>query len=73
LRRRSRPAPRTAAAPCARAAEKRQRAEENVRHAQRELEAAIVDAHRAGESYSAIGRVLGISRQRVAQIVERAK
>lgn len=36
-----------------------------------ELWRTVREAHKAGESYSAIGRLLGISRQRVAQIVER--
>jgi hypothetical protein len=46
------------------------RAERAMREAQRELEAAIRAAHAAGESYSAIGRIVGVTRQRIAQIVE---
>ena len=41
-----------------------------MREAQRELEDSIRAARAAGESYSAIGRVVGVTRQRIAQIVE---
>jgi hypothetical protein len=53
------------------ATRKVQRAEENLRQSRRELHEAMRAAHAAGISYSAIGRVVGVSRQRVAQIVER--
>lgn len=56
----------------ARAVAARDRAEDGLRQARRDLERAIVTAYQAGESYSAIGRVVGITRQRVAQIVEGA-
>jgi hypothetical protein len=51
--------------------DRRNRAEQALRDAQRELEVAIRAAHASGESLSAIGRVAGVSRQRVAQIVGR--
>jgi DNA invertase Pin-like site-specific DNA recombinase len=37
--------------------------------ARRELHRAVREAHAGGHSYAAIARVLGISRQRVAEIV----
>ena len=51
------------------AVEKRARAEHALRAAQRELEAAIREAHVAGVSYTDIGRASGVTRQRIAQIV----
>jgi DNA-directed RNA polymerase specialized sigma24 family protein len=43
--------------------------EASVADARRELRAALVAAHDGGWSYAAIGRVLGISRQRVAALL----
>jgi hypothetical protein len=47
----------------------RERARDRLREVQREYEQAVRDAYDAGESLSAIGRVLGVTRQRVKQIV----
>jgi DNA-directed RNA polymerase specialized sigma24 family protein len=55
----------------ARAATKTRRAEEAVRAARAELRAAVVQAREAGESLSAIARVVGVTRQRVNQIIGR--
>ncbi len=51
---------------------------EAVREAEDELEAtrkqlrrALASAHQAGASYSLLGRLTGLSRQRVAQLVDR--
>jgi DNA-directed RNA polymerase sigma subunit (sigma70/sigma32) len=54
-----------------RASAKVQRAEENVRAARSELRAAILAARKDGESLAAIARALGVSRQRVSQLLER--
>jgi DNA-directed RNA polymerase sigma subunit (sigma70/sigma32) len=54
-----------------RAAAKVDRAEESVRKARRELRAAIAAARTEGESLAAIARALGVSRQRVSQLLER--
>jgi DNA invertase Pin-like site-specific DNA recombinase len=55
----------------ARAAAKARRAEDAVRAARAELRAAVVQAREAGESLSAIARVVGVTRQRVNQIIGR--
>jgi hypothetical protein len=55
----------------ARAAAKARRAEDAVRAARAELRAAVVAAREAGESLSAIARVVGVTRQRVNQIIGR--
>ena len=55
----------------ARAAAKARRAEDAVRAARAELRAAIVSAKEAGESLTAIARVVGVTRQRVNQIIRR--
>lgn len=52
-----------------RAAAKASRAEENLRAARAELHAAIVTAREAGESLTAIARVVGVTRQRIKQII----
>jgi predicted XRE-type DNA-binding protein len=54
-----------------RAAAKVKTAEENVRRARRELRAAIAAARKNGESQAAIARALGVTRQRVSQLLER--
>jgi DNA-binding MarR family transcriptional regulator len=54
-----------------RAAAKVHRAEESVRIARRELRAAIAAARNDGESMAAIARALGVTRQRVSQLLER--
>jgi DNA-binding MarR family transcriptional regulator len=54
-----------------RAAAKVQRAEQTVREARRELRAAIAAARNEGESMAAIARALGVTRQRVSQLLER--
>jgi DNA-directed RNA polymerase sigma subunit (sigma70/sigma32) len=54
-----------------RAAAKAHRAEESVRIARQELRAAIVSAREEGETLAAIARTLGVSRQRVSQLLER--
>jgi DNA-directed RNA polymerase sigma subunit (sigma70/sigma32) len=53
----------------ARAAAKARRAEDAVRAARAELRAAIVAAREAGESLTAIARVVGVTRQRIKQII----
>jgi DNA-directed RNA polymerase specialized sigma24 family protein len=55
----------------ARATTKARRAEDAVRAARAELRAAIVAAREAGESLSAIARVVGVTRQRIKQIIGR--
>jgi DNA-directed RNA polymerase specialized sigma24 family protein len=45
--------------------------EASVMEARRELREALIAAHEGGWSYAAIGRVLGISRQRVAELISR--
>lgn len=54
-----------------RASAKVHRAEESVRAARSELREAIVSARKDGESLAAIARVLGVTRQRVSQLLER--
>ena len=54
-----------------RASAKVHRAEESVKAARRELRAAILSARRDGESLAAIARALGVTRQRVSQLLER--
>ena len=54
----------------ARAAAKVQNAEEALRAARRELREAIVAAIEAGESQVAIARAVGVSRQRIKQILQ---
>ncbi|HEX5583733.1 hypothetical protein [Gaiella sp.] len=44
-------------------------AEQLVDEARESFRAALTDAHRAGVSYAMLGRLLGLSRQRVARIV----
>jgi DNA-directed RNA polymerase sigma subunit (sigma70/sigma32) len=52
----------------ARAAMKVRRAEESLRRARAELRAAIMEARENGETFAAIARTLGVTRQRVKQI-----
>jgi DNA-directed RNA polymerase sigma subunit (sigma70/sigma32) len=54
-----------------RASAKVQRAEEGVRAARKELREAILAARENGESLAAIARELGVTRQRVSQLLER--
>jgi hypothetical protein len=51
-----------------RAAERLRRTEQAEKQAREELTAAILEARRAGESLSAIGRAAGISRQWVSRL-----
>jgi DNA-directed RNA polymerase sigma subunit (sigma70/sigma32) len=51
------------------AAAKTRHAENAVRAARAELRAAIVAAREAGESLTAIARVVGVTRQRIKQII----
>jgi DNA-directed RNA polymerase sigma subunit (sigma70/sigma32) len=53
----------------ARAATKVRRTEEALRRAREDLRQAIVAAHDGGETLAAIARTLGVTRQRVKQIV----
>jgi DNA-directed RNA polymerase specialized sigma24 family protein len=53
----------------ARAATKVRRAEEALRRARKELRDAIIAARNDGETFAAIARTLGVTRQRVKQIV----
>jgi DNA-directed RNA polymerase sigma subunit (sigma70/sigma32) len=52
-----------------RATAKARRAEDAVRVARAELRAAIIAAREAGESLSAIAHVVGVTRQRIRQII----
>jgi flagellar hook-basal body complex protein FliE len=52
-----------------RAALKASRAEEDLRAARAELHNAIVAARKAGESLTAIANVVGVTRQRIKQII----
>jgi hypothetical protein len=54
-----------------RAAVKARRAEDAVRAARAELRAAIIAAREAGESLTAIAHVVGVTRQRIRQIIGR--
>ena len=63
-------------APLARVAHARartQKLERDLSAARNELRDAIIDAREAGESFTAIARVLGVSRQRVTEVVERGR
>lgn len=52
-------------------ARERIRAEEaDLAAARREFRAALVAAHEGGHSYTAIGRALGVTRQRVAEMIQ---
>ena len=53
-----------------RAATKVRRSEGTLREARGELRSAIVTARQAGETLTAIARVLGVSRQRVKQLLD---
>jgi DNA-directed RNA polymerase specialized sigma24 family protein len=53
------------------AAAKVRRAERALLKARKELRAAIVAARENGESLAAIARTLGVTRQRVSQLLER--
>ena len=46
-------------------------AEAELERARRRLRTTLRAAHRAGASYSLLGRLAGLSRQRVAQLVGR--
>jgi DNA-directed RNA polymerase specialized sigma24 family protein len=51
-----------------RAATKVRRAEKALQRAREDLREAIVAARESGETFAAIARILGVSRQRVKQI-----
>jgi hypothetical protein len=53
------------------AAAKVHRAEQSVQKARKELRAAIAAARSDGESLTAIAKTLGVTRQRVSQLLER--
>ena len=55
------------------AAEKAEAAEASRQEAREQLRQAVVAAHEGGHSYTAIGRVLGVSRQRVAELVQQER
>lgn len=46
-------------------------AEAELERARRKLRTALRATHRAGASYSLLGRLTGLSRQRVAQLISR--
>jgi DNA-directed RNA polymerase specialized sigma24 family protein len=52
------------------AAETAAAAEASRQDAREELRRVVVEAHQGGHSYAAIGRVLGVSRQRVAELIQ---
>lgn len=54
-----------------RAAARAKRAEEALRAAREDLRRAIISAKEAGVSLAAIARTLGVTRQRIKQIVSR--
>jgi phosphoribosylcarboxyaminoimidazole (NCAIR) mutase len=53
----------------ARANAKVRRAEETLRSARNEFRDAVVSAHQRGESLAAIARTVGVTRQRIKQII----
>jgi hypothetical protein len=53
-----------------RAAAELREAEDGIARARQEFRRAIAEAHEAGASYGLIGRQVGLSRQRVARIVQ---
>jgi DNA-directed RNA polymerase specialized sigma24 family protein len=55
------------------AAAKADAAEASRQEAREQLRQAVVEAHEGGHSYTAIGRVLGVSRQRVAELVQQER
>jgi hypothetical protein len=46
-------------------------AEAELERARRRLETALRSAHQEGASYSLLGRLAGLSRQRIAQLIGR--
>jgi len=46
--------------------------EKDLKRVRGHLHAALRDAHAGGASYAMLGRIAGLSRQRVAQIIERS-
>jgi hypothetical protein len=48
-----------------------QAAEADLAQARRRLRTALRAAHRTGASYSLLGRLAGLSRQRIAQLINR--
>ncbi len=53
-----------------RARERIREQEADLTAARREFRAALVAAHEGGHSYTAIGRALGVTRQRVAEMIQ---
>lgn len=54
------------------ASERLQEAERAEEEARQELARALEAAYRAGASYALLGRLVGLSRQRIAKILERS-
>jgi hypothetical protein len=70
-RRQPRPEIATSLAAVSEALEAVRAAEAELERARSRLRTALRAAHRAGASYSLLGRLTGLSRQRVAQLVGR--
>lgn len=51
------------------AAERLRAAEDDLDEARQAFRSALREAHRAGASYAMLGRAVGLSRQRVAELV----
>ena len=70
-RRKPRPEIATSLAAVSEALEAVRVAEAELERARRRLRTALRAAHKAGASYSLLGRLIGLSRQRVAQLIGR--
>ena len=70
-RRKPRPEIATSLAAVLEALEAVRDAEAELERARRRLRTALRGAHRVGASYSVLGRLTGLSRQRVAQLIGR--
>ena len=70
-RRKPRPEIATSLAAVSEALEAVRDAEAKLERARRRLRTALRAAHRVGASYSVLGRLTGLSRQRVAQLIGR--
>jgi hypothetical protein len=46
-------------------------AEDDLEVARKQLRNALAAAHKAGASYSLLGRLTGLSRQRIAQLIDK--
>jgi DNA-directed RNA polymerase specialized sigma24 family protein len=58
---------------CREARSREQAARDNVRFCRDDLAAAVLEASEAGHSYATIGDVIGLSKQRVGELIDRAR